>query len=150
MLLQEPPPYRSPPTPNATPQTPYSKFNVSEPHNINQRHNSLTADNSRSVQHGLRTMLQPQQRPQFNATYVSPENLRDAANKMYFARNNRDRSSLNFQPQQPGHVPMPQPQQPQPFRPFLAPDNRRNSYSNVSFRQATMQQVTIKLISSAL
>ena len=103
-----PPPYRAPPPalyPTSTPLSskPYSKFNVSEPNIVPNRH-TFNNENGPQVQHNLRNLLaatpkhstldgQGQnvmlqhlrnsglQETNKNGAYVSPDNLRDAAHR---------------------------------------------------------------------
>ena len=93
---------------------PYSKFNISEPNITPQRH-TFNMENGPQVQSHLRHLLasQPKHSTLDNQgqnamlqhlrntldnnhggkSYVSPENLRDTANRM-FSRNQTDRSSF--------------------------------------------------------
>ncbi len=118
----------------------------------------------------LRQQQQQHKLPLPADTYVSPDNLRDAANRI-FARNHSDRASFdaaansgqqhflqqqqqqyqqhhqNLQQQQNGHQEQPyysnirrNSHQTPPAR--SAEDPRRNSYANQSFRKATGQEKT--------
>ena len=128
---------------------------------------TINHDNSQQMQHGLKNMLQQQRGSTLDGagqtaalqhlrnsglnqdgTYVSPDNLRDAASKM-FARNQADRSSFgaitpaqqHFQNQTSlqqhmqrfssvrGVAPSPGQQDPE----------KRHSYANHSFRKALQQ-----------
>ena len=136
---------------NTTPSKPYSKFNVSEPNmTLGPTRHTFNAENGHHVQSNLRHLLastpkhstldgqgqnvmlqhlrnsglQENSNPANlkNGSYVSPENLRDAANRM-FHRGQNDRNSfggvaLNYHSQDP---------------------SKRHSYSNQSFRKAMEQ-----------
>ena len=98
--------------PGVNPHHPYSKFNISEPNITPQRH-TFNMENGPQVQSHLRHLLasQPKHSTLDNQgqnamlqhlrntldnngkSYVSPENLRDTANRM-FSRNQTDRSSF--------------------------------------------------------
>jgi predicted DNA-binding protein (UPF0251 family) len=95
-----PPPYRAPPTPLHKTSAAYSHFNVSEP---NMMQYASRQPPPMTAAHPNRTMLTPasQQRlqsmqnrlPLPGDTYVSPDSLRDAANRM-FSRNQGERASV--------------------------------------------------------
>ena len=158
-----PPPYRAPPPalyPGGPPSVgtplsskPYSKFNVSEPNMLPNRH-TFNNENGPQVQSNLRHLLAAtpkhstldgqgqnamlqhlrssglQDSTNKNGAYVSPDNLRDTANRM-FNRNQMDRSSFggntNSITAQFQHLNMTDP-------------SKRHSYSNQSFRKAMEQQ----------
>lgn len=144
-----PPPYRAPPPlyNNTPPPKPYSKFNVSEP-SITQNRHTFNNENGQQVQSNLRNllastpkhstldgqgqnvMLQHLKNSGINgSSYVSPDHLRDAANRM-FSRNQTDRSSFG------GNTSMTQHFQ----QMNLNSAEKRHSYSNQSFRKAMEQQ----------
>ena len=110
-----PPPYRAPPplyNNGPTQAHPYSKFNVSEPNIVPNRH-TFNTENGHQVQTHLRTLLASTPKHSTldgqgqnvmlqhlrnsgidkNGSYVSPDNLRDAAHRI-FNRNQTDRSSF--------------------------------------------------------
>lgn len=153
-----PPPalYNNTPPPALPPGStgkPYSKFNVSEPSIVQQQQrHTFNNENGHQVQSNLRNLLASTPKHSTldgqgqnvmlqhlrnsgidkNGSYVSPDNLRDAAHRM-FNRNQQDRSSFG------GLANTSITQQFQ--QAAMAANNveKRHSYTNQSFRKAMEQ-----------